>query len=134
MRNGGAWARRSWRARCPETTTPRQGNGCALGSLGGYDHQGARLELRYLASDDLEINFDADYSKQADDPPLQALLTPYGGAGDTTNIAYNNAVVHAQVRRVLHVRQPLQFAAACGTTTRLSAMWLRGSSTTRRSA
>lgn len=77
----------------PETTTPRQGTGCALGSLGGYNHQGARLELRYLASSDLEINFDAEYSKQADDPPLQTLLTRYGGAGDTTNIAYNNAVV-----------------------------------------
>jgi len=77
----------------PQTTTPTLGNGCALGTLGGYDHKGVRLELRYLASSDLEINFDAEYSKQADDPPLQTLLTRYGGAGDTTNIAYNNAVV-----------------------------------------
>ena len=77
----------------PMTVTPVQGNGCALGSLGGYDHKGARLAVRYIANDDLEINATAAYSKQADDPPLQALLTPYGGKTDGTNVNYSNTVV-----------------------------------------
>jgi iron complex outermembrane recepter protein len=77
----------------PMTVNPVQGNGCALGSLGGYDHKGARLALRYLASDDLEINATATYSKQADDPPLQTLLTPYGGPTDTFNNNYSSSVV-----------------------------------------
>ena len=34
----------------PMTITPVQGNDCALGSLGGYNHEGARLALRYLAT------------------------------------------------------------------------------------
>jgi iron complex outermembrane recepter protein len=77
----------------PMTITPVQGNGCALGSLGGYDHKGARLALRYIANDDLEINATASYSKQADDPPLQTLLTPYGGPTDTFNNIYSSTVV-----------------------------------------
>jgi iron complex outermembrane recepter protein len=77
----------------PMTVTPVQGNGCALGSLGGYDHKGARLAVRYIANDDLEINATASYSKQADDPPLQALLSPYGGPTDGTNVNYSNTVV-----------------------------------------
>jgi iron complex outermembrane receptor protein len=77
----------------PMTVTPTQGNGCALGSLGGYDHKGTRLALRYLATDDLEINATASYSKQADDPPLQTLLTPYGGPTDTFNNNYSATVV-----------------------------------------
>ncbi|MDB6043458.1 MAG: hypothetical protein JWM63_2009 [Gammaproteobacteria bacterium] len=77
----------------PLTVNPVQGNGCALGSLGGYNHQGARLKLRWLATSDLEINIDGDYTKQDDDPPLQALLTRYGGPTDTFNNNYNNTVV-----------------------------------------
>jgi iron complex outermembrane receptor protein len=77
----------------PMTITPAQGNGCALGSLGGYDHKGARLALRYIANDDLEFNLTGAYSKQADDPPLQTLLTPYGGPTDTFNNNYSSTVV-----------------------------------------
>jgi iron complex outermembrane receptor protein len=77
----------------PMTVTPTQGNGCARGDLGGYDHKGARIALRYLATDDLEINATASYSKQADDPPLQTLLTPYGGPTDTFNNNYSSTVV-----------------------------------------
>jgi iron complex outermembrane recepter protein len=77
----------------PMTITPVQGNDCALGTLGGYNHEGARLALRYLASDKLEINVTADYSRQDDDPPLQTLLTPYGGGGDSTNNFYTTNVL-----------------------------------------
>jgi len=77
----------------PQTINPVQGTDCALGSLGGYDHKGARLALRYVATDNLELNFAADYSRQDDDPPLQTLLTPYGGPGDGTNNNYSETVV-----------------------------------------
>ncbi len=76
----------------PMSVTPVQGNGCALGTLGGYDHKGARLALRYLANEDFEINAVASYSKQADDPPLQALLTPYSST-DSLNKGYSSNVV-----------------------------------------
>jgi len=77
----------------PETVTPTQGNGCALGSLGGFDHQGGRVQLRYTPNSDLVVTLNADYSHQADDPPLQTLLTPYGGPTDTFNNNYSNTVV-----------------------------------------
>ena len=77
----------------PMTVNPVQGNGCARGSLGGFNHQGARLALRWLAATNLEINIDGDYSKQDDDPPLQTLLSRYGGPTDTFNNNYNNTVV-----------------------------------------
>ena len=73
-----------------QSTTIYQGNGCKLGGLGGIDHQGARLQLRLLATDKLQMTLDGDYARQADDPPLQALLTRYGGPSDATNVNYNN--------------------------------------------
>lgn len=77
----------------PMTITPTQGNGCALGGLGGIDHQGSRAELRWVASSALEINAEAHYTRQADQPPLQALLSPYGGPFDTVDVNYNDTVV-----------------------------------------
>ncbi len=77
----------------PESTDARQGNGCALGGLGGFNHQAARVQLRYLPTSDLEINVSADYVKQADQPPMQTLLTGYGGASDAINNVYSGAVV-----------------------------------------
>ncbi|HUN26879.1 MAG TPA: TonB-dependent receptor [Steroidobacteraceae bacterium] len=77
----------------PETVSPLQNTGCALGGLGGYDHKNTRVELRYLPTSALEVNAKAYYSKQADDPPLQALLTPYGGPNDVLNNFYSNFVV-----------------------------------------
>jgi iron complex outermembrane recepter protein len=76
----------------PMTVNPRSGT-CSLGGLGGFNHQGAKLELRYLPTADLEINLAVDYLKQDDEPPLQSLLTRYGTPTDTFNINYNNSVV-----------------------------------------
>jgi iron complex outermembrane recepter protein len=75
----------------PQSATQQQG--CELGGLGGFNHQGARLELRYTPVSDLEVNVNAFYNKQADDPPLQTLLTPYGGPNDFLNNIYDATVV-----------------------------------------
>lgn len=77
----------------PETISPLLDTNCRLGGLGGYDHQGIRGELRYLPIDHLEINLNAYYYRQADEPPLQTLLTPYGGPHDTINNFYDAGVV-----------------------------------------
>jgi len=75
----------------PQSATAQQG--CELGGLGGFNHQGARLELRYTPTSALEVNVTTFYNKQADEPPLQALLTPYGGPNDSLNDAYSAGTV-----------------------------------------
>ncbi len=78
----------------PESVSPQQGTGCELGGLGGYQHQGVRAELRYLPTTKLELNANAYYYRQSDDPPLQALLTPYGGPADILDDLYDEGVVY----------------------------------------
>jgi iron complex outermembrane receptor protein len=68
-------------------------NNCALGGLGGFNHQNARVELRYTPITDLEVNVTGFYTKQDDDPTLNTLLSPYGGPTDTFNNNYNAKVV-----------------------------------------
>jgi iron complex outermembrane receptor protein len=78
----------------PASVSPTQGNGCALGGLGGHNHQAAKVALRYVPTDALEINVGANYSKQADQPYPQALLTPYGNqTTDLFNYLYSTQVV-----------------------------------------
>jgi len=74
----------------PMAVDPRSGD-CALGTLGGQNVQAARVMLRALASDRLELNFAADYTSQTNDPPVETLLTPRGGAIDNF---YSNNVVY----------------------------------------
>jgi iron complex outermembrane recepter protein len=76
----------------PESISPTQGNDCALGGLGGFRHEGGKVEFRYLANDDLEINLNANYTHQADQPYPQALLTQYQ-TSDLINSLYSNGVV-----------------------------------------
>jgi iron complex outermembrane recepter protein len=78
----------------PETVSPMQGNGCSLRGYGGHNHQAGKIEFRYLASDKFTIDFDPNYTKQADQPYPQALLTPYGNAGtDLFNYLYSTGVI-----------------------------------------
>jgi iron complex outermembrane recepter protein len=78
----------------PETVSPTQGNGCSIRGLGGHDHHAGKIELRYVPNDDLEFNLDANYTKQADEPYPQALLTPYGNAStDLFNYLYSTSVL-----------------------------------------
>jgi iron complex outermembrane recepter protein len=75
----------------PQSASTQQG--CELGGLGGFNHQQARVELKYTPIENLEVNLNASYSKQADDAPLQTLLSPYGGPNDGLNEAYNASTV-----------------------------------------
>ena len=78
----------------PASVSPTQGNGCALGGMGGHNHQAAKIELRYVPSDDLEVNIAANYTKEADQPYPQALLSTYGTiATDRFNYLYSTQVV-----------------------------------------
>jgi len=63
----------------PQTLDPR--GGCALGSLGGSESVGARVQLRYLASDVLEFNVSGDYSTQISDPPVETQLNARNDTG-----------------------------------------------------
>ncbi|HVY80134.1 MAG TPA: TonB-dependent receptor [Steroidobacteraceae bacterium] len=62
----------------PQVIDERQGNGCALGSLGGTSSHGARLALRYIANDRLEYNLAGEFSKQDNEPPIETALTRRG--------------------------------------------------------
>ena len=70
----------------PQTIDPRSG-GCKLGDLGGAQSQGGRLQLRLLASEDLEFNLSGDYSTQTSDPPVETLLTR------RQDTAYDNSTI-----------------------------------------
>ena len=58
----------------PRTIDPQEGNDCSLGKQGGSQSQGGRVQLRYLASEALEINVSGDYSTQTADPPVETML------------------------------------------------------------
>jgi iron complex outermembrane recepter protein len=78
----------------PEAISPMQGNGCSLRGYGGHNHQAGKIEFRYLASDKFTIDFDPNYTKQADQPYPQALLTPYGNvSSDFFNYQYSTSVI-----------------------------------------
>jgi iron complex outermembrane receptor protein len=68
----------------PQVLDPREG--CSLGSLGGSESNGARLQLRYLASDVLEFNLSGDYSTQLSDPPVEAQLNARNDTGYAATI------------------------------------------------
>jgi iron complex outermembrane receptor protein len=59
----------------PQTIDPLQGNGCKLGDQGGSASQGARLALRWLASEKLEVNLGGEFSNLKADPPVETQLT-----------------------------------------------------------
>jgi len=76
----------------PQVVDSMGRGGCALGSLGGQQASAARLMLRLLPSDRLEVNFAADYSAQNDDPPVETLLSRRGGNvenGYSNNVVFN---------------------------------------------
>ena len=55
---------------------------CALGSYGGQQTDAARVMLRVLATDKLEINLAADYSDSNNEPMPQTMLTGQSGLFD----------------------------------------------------
>lgn len=74
----------------PHSIEPTQRNGCSLGGLGGQNSEAARLMVRFLPSEALEVNLAIDYSTQSDEPPVEKLLTRRGGAIDAF---YDDSVV-----------------------------------------
>ena len=48
---------------------------CKIGEFGGKSTNAVRAMLRYLATDDLEFNLTADYSRTDDQPPPETVLT-----------------------------------------------------------
>lgn len=59
----------------------RLGKECEIGTSGGKDVAGARGALRWIASDALEINLIADFTRDRSETPASALLStpPFGG-------------------------------------------------------
>ncbi|MGH8226784.1 MAG: TonB-dependent receptor domain-containing protein [Steroidobacteraceae bacterium] len=102
----------------PASVLPTQGNGCSRLGLGGHNHQGVTLKLRYLVNDKLEINVDPDYTRQADEPYPQALLTPYGNATtDSLNYNYSTNVVYPKFGINYTASAPGQISPGSTTTT-----------------
>ncbi len=66
-----------WACSHPNNTlgfgTRFDGNDCKTGTEGGIKYNGARLALRWLASDDLEVNFSADRTVEDSDPPANVV-------------------------------------------------------------
>ena len=73
--------------------TEKEGKGnCRIGERGGIDSNAARLMLRYIASDKLEIGFSADYTKIDQEPAVDTKLTPHLATG--FNALYDNNVIY----------------------------------------
>lgn len=60
---------------------PNRANGCKLGTLGNQDQYGARAAVRWVATDDLEFTFSADYADDEGSTPntLLAVASPTAG-------------------------------------------------------
>lgn len=74
----------------PASRSIAQDGNCELGKLGGTSSQAGRMMLRYLPTDRLDLNFSVDVYNSADDPPVEALLSPAGGF---INATYSNNIV-----------------------------------------
>ncbi len=70
-----------WACSHPDNTlgfgTNFNGNDCTTGTEGGVNYTAGRLALRWLASDDLEVNFALDRTVENSDPPANILRAVY---------------------------------------------------------
>jgi iron complex outermembrane receptor protein len=60
---------------------PNRQAGCELGTQGGEDVQGARAALRWMISDDFELNFSGDYSNDESEVRADTLVGVTGPGG-----------------------------------------------------
>ncbi len=65
---------------------------CKIGERGGSESNAARLMLRYLPNDDLEMSIAADYSKTNQEPAVDSKLTRHQ-PNPGFNLTYDNTVV-----------------------------------------
>jgi len=92
-----------------------EANGCLLGRAGGQNVHAGRAMLRFIGSDRLEININADYTDDNSDPqPDDLFFLPNG----TTTFSYDDAVSGAapqQLGWVYNQKVPSAYAGT-GTT------------------
>ena len=69
-----------------ESVDLKQDGSCRIRSLGGQQHEAARGTLRFLASDNLEINVSMDYQRADDDPNYDTQLSPVNGTSATAAV------------------------------------------------
>ncbi len=62
--------------------------GCKIGSFGGTNLSAARAMFRYLASDTLEFNFQAMYTKEVDEVSPEVLLDAHPATNDGFDSVY----------------------------------------------
>lgn len=74
----------------PSNVDARGTGDCALGQYGGQQTDAGRLMLRFLPTDKLEINFNADFTQSSNEATPQTLLTGHRGGFDA---GYSNAVI-----------------------------------------
>ncbi len=67
---------------------------CKIGELGGSDSHAARAMLRYVASEDLEINLSADYSFTTTQPQPTSVLSGRTPSLFSFDGPYNDAVIY----------------------------------------
>lgn len=66
--------------------------GCVIGSFGGTDLNAIRAILRYLATDKLEFNFQAAYTREVDEAAPEVLVNASPSTTDNFVSAYNQNV------------------------------------------
>jgi iron complex outermembrane recepter protein len=73
----------------PTSDNSADERGCKIGTFGGTNNSGARVALRYLPSDGLEINFSQSYYVEKDDAAPEVLMDAHPSATDGQASAIN---------------------------------------------
>ncbi len=96
----------------PQALDPR--GGCELGKLGGSESIGARGQLRFLASDRLELNLAADISSQIADPGVETQLTARNDTGYAATILNRYGLSITQMEQAMVSPDPYTNFATFG--------------------
>lgn len=73
----------------PTSDNSADERGCKIGTFGGTSHNGARVALRYLPSDGLEVNFSQSYYVEKDDAAPEVLIDAHPSKTDGQASAIN---------------------------------------------
>jgi iron complex outermembrane receptor protein len=76
----------------PTSDTSTYQRGCKIGAFGGTNLNALRAMLRYVASEKLEFNFQATYSKEDDEVTPEVLIDAHPATNDGFDSVYNNMV------------------------------------------
>jgi iron complex outermembrane receptor protein len=75
--------------------TANRGAGCRIGTLGGEDSTGARIALRWLASDSVDLTFTADYQDDQGESQADIITAVSMGTSAPPFAAWNQNVINA---------------------------------------